>query len=158
MNGRPETLPVLTLRRPWGFAVAYAGKDVENRTQRTHYRGPLAIHSGLRMDDVSEEKLDWIAAQAGLSRAEMADLDVPGAVVAVVDVVDCHKSIGAASGCRETGLCSPWAVWRQWHWRLGAIRRLDEPVPHSGSQGLRRLQPDADRAVRRQLRALESRR
>ncbi len=30
--------------QPWATAIAFAGKDVENRPLRTHYRGPVAIH------------------------------------------------------------------------------------------------------------------
>ena len=36
----------LTIHEPWASAIAYAGKDIENRSWYTHYRGPLALHAG----------------------------------------------------------------------------------------------------------------
>lgn len=46
----------LTFIQPWASAIAFAGKDIENRTWRTHYRGPLAIHAGgkLNHDNLQE--------------------------------------------------------------------------------------------------------
>ena len=36
----------LTICQPWAWAIVAAGKDVENRTRPTRYRGPLLIHAG----------------------------------------------------------------------------------------------------------------
>src|SRR2546422_7117736 len=38
--------PVLPVRQPWASATFHAGKTVENRRKRTHYRGRLWIHAG----------------------------------------------------------------------------------------------------------------
>lgn len=37
---------VLTVRQPWAYAIIHAGKDIENRSRTTHYRGRLLIHAG----------------------------------------------------------------------------------------------------------------
>ena len=37
--------------QPWAWAIAVAGKDVENRGWSTTYRGLLAIHAGKGQDD-----------------------------------------------------------------------------------------------------------
>jgi hypothetical protein len=47
----------LSIAQPWASAVAFAGKAIENRSWRTHYRGPLAIHPG---GTVFSEYLDWL--------------------------------------------------------------------------------------------------
>lgn len=39
-------LRALTVRRPWCGLIAHHGKDVENRTWSTSYRGRLFIHAG----------------------------------------------------------------------------------------------------------------
>ncbi len=39
-------MKVLSIRQPWAWAIIYGGKDVENRTWSTNYRGPLLIHAG----------------------------------------------------------------------------------------------------------------
>jgi ASCH domain len=41
-----DEAPVLTVRQPWAWAIIHGGKDVENRSWRTKYRGPLLIHAG----------------------------------------------------------------------------------------------------------------
>jgi hypothetical protein len=41
----------LTVKQPWAWAILHAGKDIENRGWRTHYKGPLVIHS----DDFANE-------------------------------------------------------------------------------------------------------
>ena len=33
----------LTVRQPWAHAIAFWGKDVENRTWATHYQGDRAF-------------------------------------------------------------------------------------------------------------------
>jgi hypothetical protein len=35
----------ITVREPWAELIASGSKTVENRTWRTHYRGPLLIHA-----------------------------------------------------------------------------------------------------------------
>jgi hypothetical protein len=39
---------VLTIRQPWAHAILHLGKDVENRSWRTRYRGLLLIHAAAR--------------------------------------------------------------------------------------------------------------
>ena len=41
---------ILTIRPPWSAAIFDAGKNVENRTWQTHYRGPILIHAGRLWD------------------------------------------------------------------------------------------------------------
>lgn len=47
-------MPAVTLWEPWASAIAYHGKDIENRTWRPPSRlhgQRLAIHAGQRIDD-----------------------------------------------------------------------------------------------------------
>jgi hypothetical protein len=39
----------LSIRQPWAWAIIHAGKDVENRTWSTSYRGPVLIHAAKGM-------------------------------------------------------------------------------------------------------------
>ncbi|BAQ50373.1 hypothetical protein [Methylobacterium aquaticum] len=50
------TLPALSIRQPWAWAITTLGKDVENRTWRSWRRGPFLIHAGkgLRMPDIAD--------------------------------------------------------------------------------------------------------
>jgi hypothetical protein len=106
-----DEIVVLTIRQPWAWAILHAGKAIENRSKRTHYRGPLWIHAASQMDT---------AALAALRRV----FDVPelptGALVGVVSVVGC------------TAVCdSPWFV-GPYGWELASQRALPEPIPMAG--------------------------
>ena len=39
-------LPALSIRQPWAELIVRGHKDVENRTWRHSYRGPVLIHAG----------------------------------------------------------------------------------------------------------------
>jgi len=43
-------MKALTLWQPWAWCVIHGGKDIENRTWATRYRGPLLIHAARRAD------------------------------------------------------------------------------------------------------------
>ena len=47
-NLRQATLPMraLTVKQPWAWAIIFGGKDIENRSWRTKYRGRVIIHAG----------------------------------------------------------------------------------------------------------------
>lgn len=104
----------ITVRQPWAHAIIFLGKDVENRPRRFHHRGPLVIHAGKGMD--REE-----AVKRGLD----PDRLVRGAIVGIVDMVDCvrnHKS--------------KWANKGAWHWVLRNPRALKKPIQYKGKQGV----------------------
>ena len=41
---------VLTVRQPWASAIICVGRDVENRTWSTSYRGLLYIRAGMALE------------------------------------------------------------------------------------------------------------
>lgn len=127
----------LTFIQPWATAVAFAGKDVENRSWRTHYRGPLAIHAGgSSPDDVLDELLraerggprrplsHWI--RRGRRRCELptdAEAVPRSHVVAIAMLVDCVERSA-----------SPW-FGGPFGWVLGGVVPV-EPVPMTGGLSL----------------------
>lgn len=72
-----ESIPIkgLTLHRPWAHAIAFLGKDIENRTWRCPSKVGdwVAIHSGQKIDD---EGMHWIFQNTGVA----VDGDLPGIV------------------------------------------------------------------------------
>ncbi len=111
----------LTLKAPWAWAVAHAGKHIENRTWTTRYRGRIYIHAGL--NDKCADR-DEIAAIIGTS---MPQRIAHGAIVAtanLVDVVPLESVEGDA-----------WAV-GPYCWILEDIRPLARPRPMPGKLGL----------------------
>lgn len=116
----------LTLRQPWASAVVRLGKDVENRTWTTPYRGLLAIHAGKGVDSSAPPRL-----------AEALEQRLPsGCVVAVVELYDIVRDSR-----------SEWAREGEYHWLLRNVRELVVPVPCVGRQMLFKLPVDVERAV-----------
>jgi hypothetical protein len=112
--------PVLTVRQPWASATFRAGKNVENRRRRTHYRGRLWIHAGTFSP---RDQADRWAADHELW---LPDEPLPrGVILGSLELVDCVDDSD-----------SPWALPNHYHWLLRAPMLLVRPVPHSGSLGL----------------------
>ena len=124
----------LTIRQPWAWAIAEGKKTVENRTQRTNYRGPLLIHAGIQIDDMAR-----LPGGLTMPPAQM----VLGAIIAVADLTDIHKGSAKWDNGGRTICCPPWGEGMfSYHWMLANVRKLPEPIPCRGQQGLWR--PPAD--------------
>lgn len=125
---------ILTVKQPWAYAIAAGWKDIENRSWGTAYRGPIAIHAGL---DVDEEFTSHYP--EGTPTPPYVHALTRGHIIAVVDLLDV-----------VTDSPSRWADNGQFHWILGNPREL-EPIKYTGGQGLRHLDPEAIAAVTAQL-------
>lgn len=114
------TLRALTLRQPWAWAVAHAGKRIENRT----WRPPASlvgswflIHAGKALDSAAVASL----AERGI----VVPSDVErGAFVAV-----------ARCGGWVTQSSDPWFL-GPFGWVLTEVIPLPEPIPCRGRQGV----------------------
>ena len=149
MNAAP--MWALTVRQPWAWALAWAGKDIENRSWSTHYRGWLAIHAGKALVDDVEYAQAFIAARLGprwRPHHPRQSLRARGQVLVLarLDAV-CD---GPIRGCRCVSE-SWWAMPGQFHWRFGAWHPLRQPVAATGAQGLWRLPMAVATAVLTQL-------
>ena len=49
MTAKP--VKAITIRQPWATAIFRHGKDVENRTWNTKFRGKIYIHAGKTIDE-----------------------------------------------------------------------------------------------------------
>ena len=117
----------LSIHQPWAWAILQAGKTVENRTWSTKYRGPILVHaSKSRVSYDREKTLDW-KALFGVDLPPWEEL-VTGAVVGVVDVVDCVSPTSS----RAIRL-NPWTEGPVC-WVLANPRPLAQPVPFRGAQ------------------------
>lgn len=133
----------LTLIQPWAWAVAYAGKDYENR----RWRPPpdmigkrMAIHAGKRWDEIAAERIRESFGFKVPGRDEMTF----GAVVATARIA------GVRRGC--DAVTSPWFSGPV-GWRLTRVVALPEPVHCRGMQGLWTLPDDVAHAVSEQVAA-----
>lgn len=113
---------VLTIKQPWVGAIFTLGKDIENRSWSTSYRGDLIIHaSAARSCDESAREI-----RDGAGKAWGR-----GHIIGVVNMVDCVKDSR-----------SKWADPGSWHWVLRDPRLLKTPIAYRGRLGLWLLDPD----------------
>lgn len=111
-------MKALSIQQPWCYAILNCGKDIENRTWRTSFRGRIRIHAGKTYDKKGEEFLKRMG------------FDVPanlpqGALVGEVDIVDCKPVEEVVSGWAFGPMC----------FRLENIEAYDEPIPCKGKLG-----------------------
>jgi hypothetical protein len=96
---------VISVRQPWAWAIVYAGKDVENRTWPTRYRGPVFIHAGVafdgRKDDALDDAADW-ARRAGIEAPTLDQLQ-RGGIIGIADIVGCVTSMDSRWFCGPYG-------------------------------------------------------
>ena len=76
-------MKIISIRQPWASLIVQGIKDIENRTWRTHHRGPVLIHASQRLDDISESEL---RRRFGVKFPKYMPT---GGVIGIVDVVDC---------------------------------------------------------------------
>jgi ASCH domain len=107
----------LSIKQPWSHAILRHGKDVENRSWSTNYRGPMLIHASKKPD------ADAVARLTAEGYEIPNDLQT-GGIVGVVDVIDCVQNHP-----------SRWAVDGEWHWVLANARPLPFK-PCNGRLGL----------------------
>ncbi len=133
----------ITIWQPWAWAIAQAGKNVENRHWRPHPRhlrigDRLAIHAAARRPDPQ------VAAHLRVSCGFFVPVElVTSAVVAVC-------TYGGSISPHLGGL-SQWHERGCWGWSLEDITPLPTPVPCRGAQGLWMLPETVEVAVCGQL-------
>ena len=125
-------MKALSIRQPWAWAVAHAGKDVENRNWHMRYRGPLAIHAAKSMTRARYEAFMrfWNEGLREEHKSQRAPLVVPGsedlrrgAIIAVAEAVDCVHESDSRWFAGPHGLL------------LRNVYALREPIPLRGALG-----------------------
>lgn len=77
-------MKALSIRQPWAWLILHAGKDVENRSWPTRFRGRFLIHAAKGMTrDEYESAPAWIV--------DLPDFDQlrRGGIVGSAELVDC---------------------------------------------------------------------
>ena len=99
----------LSIRQPWVWAIINAGKRIENRPRRFHYRGPICLHASLYepkwsdcracLDVVSQVKGDR-GTMRGLTREQgnISSIEnskegrARGGIIGTAEIVDCIEA------------------------------------------------------------------
>lgn len=131
------TTKALSVRQPWPWAIFHAGKDIENRDRRTHFRGDVLIHAGKQFDGGQRG-----AARLLLKWEDELDITSPpharwlprGGIVGIAEIVDCVSSSS-----------SPW-----FFGEFGYVLQNAQPlpfVPCNGALGFFSVPDDARSAL-----------
>ena len=111
-------MKALSVKQPWAAAILFFGKDVENRTWKTDYRGPLLIHASKTFDHRGFERIRG----RGDTRLPYFNYrENMGGIVGLVELVDCDCGYHP----------SDWAERGYWHW----ILKDPEPLPFFACRG-----------------------
>jgi hypothetical protein len=87
-SGELAKLPVLSIRQPWAWLIVHGGKDIENRSWPTKFRGLFLIHAGkgcTRQEYADAGAFAWCN---DVAPPPLADLQ-RGGIVGVAEIVDC---------------------------------------------------------------------
>jgi hypothetical protein len=115
-------LTALSLKQPWAFAVLCLGKDIENRTWRSGFRGRVILHASKSVDPAGVRYLR----EAGFAVPDTLPL---GAYVGEVTITECRP----LAACR-----SPWAF-GPWCYLLERPVCYQMPVVGRGQLGFYRI-------------------
>jgi hypothetical protein len=143
-------LPAITIWQPYAWAIAAGHKRVENRTWLPRIVGvDIAIHAGKTLDEDALLAMQVGSYLPDRGDAPEADQLARGAVVAVARLFAATRYPAMVQSQLGAGQL-------RWFngpvgWLLSDVRRLPEPVPCRGAQGLWALPGDVDAAVRRQV-------
>jgi Na+-transporting NADH:ubiquinone oxidoreductase subunit NqrC len=122
-------MKVLSVKNPWAYLIMYKGKDIENRSWKTNYRGPILIHASKTSDLYAYHCL-----HAGIDNFNSIFIDED-------EVAKIHSIDGCILGSIELCDCvqesdSRWAEKEGfWYWVLKNPKPC-EPIPIKGSLGL----------------------
>lgn len=131
-------MKAITIWQPWAGALAAGIKENETRSWPTKYRGPIAIHAAIKE---ALSGLAQIPEPTALKIMEALDCgwdEMPrGAIIATGELVDCIRitpELVATLSPDELAL-GDYTPGR-YAWKLANVRRLPDPVPVKGKQGL----------------------
>lgn len=149
-------MKALSVTRPWSTLIL-RGKDIENRTWTTSFRGTFLLHAAQSWSKEATAWAQW--AELRDDRFTLGDFswrpaDHATGIVGLADLVDVCSSELTSNDRALPCDCGVWAMPGQYHWRLANVRPLPEPVPARGALGLWTPTVEVAEAVRRQLAAV----
>lgn len=124
----------LAIRQPWAWAIVAGAKEVENRSWKTDYRGPVLIQASSKTADVNR--------LAKTHKLRPRDF-VYGALIGVVDLVDI---VPLSEGLEA----NPWA-WGAHCWIFRNARAFRRSIPFKARLNLYSLTTDAAQQARTEI-------
>lgn len=129
----PETIKItcLSVEPAMAYAIAYLGKDIENRSWRADYTGPLYIHAS--KSKTHNALYQQMLAEMGLTCPDFENLSKGCLLCRVwVERVEQYKA-GPDDYTR-------WGMPGQYWWRVKEPEVFVNPVPAKGKLGLFKIE------------------
>lgn len=144
MSAEGVRIRAFTTRNPWAGLLARGRMRYRTHKDRTHYRGPVAIHAARTRTDLSRRDREFFLLLA--KAFDLVDVQTllaqlnrlpHGAIVGLAEVVDCFEITEKTwlSLTREQLVFANWTPGR-WAWVIENARPLEQPIPSRGYQGL----------------------
>lgn len=133
----------LTIQQPYATLTALGLKELETRSWRTNYRGPVALHASAQFPGWCRKIMNVEPFHSALQRdGKMLHLPL-GKVVAIAEIVDCY--LVTETFCR--GLSRREYAFGNYQigrfaFRLANVRRLRNAVSWKGALGFWRVPED----------------
>lgn len=111
----------LSIRQPWAWLILHAGKDIENRTWPTRYRGHVLIHAAKGMTRAEYEDAEdplWSRGGPTIELPPFADLQRGG-------IVGRARIVGCVTASDSSWFCGP----------FGFVLTAVEPLPFHPCRG-----------------------
>lgn len=120
-------MKALSIRQPWAWLILNAGKDIENRSWATSFRGRVLIHASQGMTRREyDDAMNWVVLNARLPltfHEPAFDELQRGGIVGEMEIVGCVNGNDPASD-------SPWFM-GEW----GFLIRKARPLPFRPCKG-----------------------
>lgn len=135
-------MKAITIIQPWATLIALGEKKFETRSWRTHYRGPIAIHAGKKVDEEAcwDDSIRNVLDEHGYTAGNLPT----GAIIATATLNRCLKSVDTWTDGYELEnnelIYSPEYEFGdftpgRYAWEMTNVQQLPEPIPAKGQQG-----------------------
>ncbi|MBK3470501.1 ASCH domain-containing protein [Pseudomonas carnis] len=80
-------MKALSIRQPWAWLIVHGGKDVENRSWHTKFRGRFLVHAAKGLTGSELVRALKFCEERGLPMPDVCDLN-RGGIIGSVELVD----------------------------------------------------------------------
>ncbi|MCK2122157.1 ASCH domain-containing protein [Pseudomonas sp. PNPG3] len=80
-------MKALSIKQPWAWLIIHGGKDIENRTWHTKFRGRFLVHAAKGMTRAEFNQATWVFGPLGVKAPSFEELE-RGGIIGSVELVD----------------------------------------------------------------------
>lgn len=82
-------MKAISIKQPWAYAILHLGKNIENRTWKTNYRGRVLIHASKNFDNIGFQAMIKICPYLDFKLLNSIKNSPRGCIVGAIDIVGC---------------------------------------------------------------------